>query len=119
MHAIDVISKFDQFNELWTPKIIGEFNGQQLKIAKVKGEFVWHQHEHEDEMFMVLKGELKIQLRDGVVQIKEGEFYVVPKGVEHNPIADEECWIMMCEPAGTVNTGEVHNEKTLADLEKI
>lgn len=119
MDKVNLHQKFSLFNEHWSPKIVGELNGQQVKIAKVEGEFVWHQHENEDELFLVVKGKLRIEFRDKVEELNEGELLVVPKGVEHKPVAEEECWIMMFEPASTLNTGNVQNEKTKSVLEKI
>ena len=105
--------------DFWNPRIVGELNGQQVKLAKLKGEFIWHHHEHEDELFLVLRGRLDMHLRDGVVAIHEGEFYIVPRGVEHKPVAPEETHILLFEPAGTVNTGNVRNERTRETLERI
>ncbi len=114
MNKISLLKKFELFNEHWTPKIIGELNGQQVKIAKVKGEFVWHDHANEDELFMVIKGRLIIHLRDQTIELNEGELYIVPKGVEHKPEAPEECWILLFEPQHIAHTGEV-----ISDLTKV
>jgi len=119
MEKINLTAKFNLFNEQWTPKIIAELNGQQVKIAKVKGEFVWHDHANEDELFMVIKGQLTILQRNGSIQINEGEIYVVPKGVQHKPIAEKECWILLFEPKATKHTGEVVNEKTVGQSDWI
>ena len=119
MKTINVKEKFRLLSDFWDPKIIGELNGQLVKIAKLKGEFVWHHHDNEDEMFYVVKGELIIKFRDKTAVIKENEFIIVPKGVEHKPIADEEVHLMLFEPLETVNTGELKNELTKTDLEKI
>jgi mannose-6-phosphate isomerase-like protein (cupin superfamily) len=119
MEKINLHQKFSLFNEHWSPKIAGELNGQQVKIAKVQGEFVWHQHENEDELFMVIKGKLRLEFRDKIEELSEGEILIVPKGVEHKPVAEEECWIMIFEPASTLNTGNVQNEKTKSVLETI
>jgi len=113
--SINLKGKLEKFSEHWSPKIIAQMNNYHFKLAKVQGEFVWHDHPETDEMFLVVKGQLEIHLRDGVVTLKEGEMYVVPKGVEHKPVAEQECHIMLVEPAGTVNTGTVVNEKTAAN----
>ena len=119
MYKINLLEKFELFDEYWSPKIIGELNGQQVKLAKFKGEFVFHQHENEDELFMVVKGKFKMQYRDKAVEINEGEIIIVPKGVEHKPVADEEVWVMLFEPASTLNTGNVVNENTKTQLQTI
>ena len=112
---VNIPQKFAQFSELWSPKIVGELNGQEVKLAKLKGEFEWHHHENEDEMFFVLKGELDLHLRDEVIHLDPGEFYIVAKGVEHKPVARRECHIMLFEPAATLNTGNLRNERTVKD----
>ena len=112
MKAINLQEKFSLFNDHWSPKIISELNGQQVKLAKIKGEFIWHDHEHEDELFYVLKGEMIMEFRDRKVIVKEGELIVVPKGVEHRPIAHEEVWLMLFEPSETKHTGDVNHELT-------
>lgn len=112
MKKVNLAEKFSLFQEHWTPKIIGELNGQQVKIAKVKGEFVWHDHAEEDELFMVIKGELVIYLREEQITLQEGEIYIVPKGIEHKPFAAEECWILLFEPKQTEHTGNVDSELT-------
>ena len=109
----NLIEKFKLFTEHWHPKIVGELNNSYVKIAKVQGEFVWHQHENEDELFYVVKGILTIRLRDQELVIGQGEFAVIPRGVEHIPVAEEEVWIMMLEPKTTSNTGDVSNERTV------
>ena len=119
MQKVNLIEKFEQIDEYWSPRIAGELNGQQVKIAKLKGEFIWHQHEVEDEFIMVIKGSLLILLPDEQVELKEGEFFIVPRGVQHKPVAQEEAWVMMFEPAGTLNTGNVRSEHTKEDLERI
>ena len=116
---VNLAEKFSLFDEQWSPKIIGELNGQQVKIAKIQGEFVWHHHEQEDELFMVIKGELTIKLPDKDVHLEEGEFLIVPRGVEHKPVAEREAHILMLEPAGTLNTGNVQNERTVQEIEWI
>jgi mannose-6-phosphate isomerase-like protein (cupin superfamily) len=110
MHTVNFAEKFATFKEYWTPKIIGELNGQYLKIAKFKGEFIWHSHKNEDEFFQVVKGKIQIHLRDKVVNISEGEFYIVPKGVEHKPVANEEAHVLMFEPKGTDQTGGIESD---------
>ena len=110
--AINIQEKFYKFSSRWTPKAIAQLNDYQIKIAKVMGEFVWHSHPETDEVFLVMEGKLEIHFRDGMVTLYQGEMFVVPKGVEHKPFAEEECHIMLIEPAGTVNTGEVVSEKT-------
>jgi mannose-6-phosphate isomerase-like protein (cupin superfamily) len=111
---INIQEKLAKFAEHWSPRIIAQMNDYHFKVAKVQGEFVWHDHPETDEVFVVLSGELQIQFRDGVVVLHEGELFVVPRGVEHRPVAEQECHILLVEPAGTVNTGEVVNEKTTA-----
>lgn len=107
--------KFAKFSEHWSPKIVAQMNDYHFKIAKIQGEFIWHDHPETDEVFIILKGHLEIQFRDGNVLLKEGELFVVPKGVEHKPVAAQECHILLVEPAGTVNTGDVVNERTAAN----
>jgi len=119
MDKINLVSKFSQIHEYWKPYIAGELNGQLVKLDKLKGEFVWHHHENEDEMFLVAKGQFRIEFRDKTVWLEEGEFIVVPRGVEHKPVADEECWILLFEPASTLNTGNVENELTLHELGRV
>ena len=110
--AINLQEKFSKFSEQWQPKNIARMNDYHVKIAKVQGEFIWHVHPQTDELFLIVKGTLEIHLRDGVVTLNAGEMYVVPKGVEHKPVATEECHILLIEPAGTINTGEIVDEKT-------
>lgn len=112
MDKVNLAEKFASFSEQFQPRIIGELNGQHVKIAKVQGEFVWHTHDNEDELFLVVKGALTMQLRDGDVHLGEGDMFIVPRGVEHCPLAHEEAHILMFEPAGTLNTGNVRNERT-------
>ena len=116
---INIDQKLSLFNDHWNPRIIGELNKQHVKLAKIKGEFIWHKHDHEDEMFLVLKGTLKIEFRDRTETIQENEIIIVPKGVEHKPIAEEEVSIMLFEPATTINTGALENERTRKNLESI
>jgi len=119
MDKINLSGKFNLFSEYWSPKIIGELNGQQVKLVKLKGEFVFHQHADEDELFFVVKGSFKMEYRNKTVQINEGEMVIVPKGVEHKPVAEDEAWVMLFEPASTLNTGNVTDEKTKTQREKI
>lgn len=111
--VINLAEKFSLFTEQWHPKIAGELNDSYVKLAKVQGEFVWHHHENEDELFFVVKGTLTIKLRDKDLVMREGEFAIIPRGMEHMPLADEECWVMMLEPKTTSNTGNVTNERTV------
>jgi len=119
MSKVNIAEKFSQFNGYWEPKIVGELNNQYVKLAKLKGEFVWHHHENEDELFLVVKGNLTIKLRDGDVELSEGEFYIIPSGVEHMPVAESEVHVLLFEPKSTVNTGNADSEKTSNSLEKI
>ena len=119
MEKINIAEKLNQFKDHWNPRIIGELNGQHVKAVKLKGEFIWHHHDHEDELFLVVKGILKMQFRDRTETIKPGEFIIVPHGVEHKPVADEEVEILLFEPASTLNTGNIENERTKKHLEKI
>lgn len=119
MEKIDLLRKFDLFDGHWQPKIVAELNGQAVKVVKVKGEFVWHHHEHEDELFFVVRGNLVMKFRDRDVELSEGEMIVVPKGVEHKPVALEETWLMLFEPATTLNTGNIRSGRTVAAPERI
>ena len=119
MDKINLIKKFELFSDHWSPKVVGELNGQQIKLSKFKGEFIWHKHENEDELFLVVKGRFRMELRDKTIDLNEGEILIVPKGVEHKPVADEEVWVMLFEPASTLNTGNVIDEKTKRVLETI
>ncbi|MDQ6763024.1 MAG: cupin domain-containing protein [Bacteroidota bacterium] len=119
MEAINLQQKFSLFNDQWSPKIIGELNGQEIKLARVKGEFVWHDHKDEDELFFIIKGTLKIEFREETVVLHEGEMLIVPKGVEHRPIADKEVLLMLFEPANIKHTGNVKHELTVEKYEKI
>src|SRR5215216_855304 len=112
---INFQEKLSKLSEHWSPKIIAQMNDYHLKIAKIEGEFIWHDHPETDEVFIILKGQLEIQFRDGNVILNEGEMFVVSKGVEHKPVANEECHIMLVEPVGTVNTGDVVDEKTASN----
>ena len=115
MDKVNLAQKFAAIGEHWRPRIVGELNGQHVKLAKLKGEFVWHQHDHEDELFLVVQGTLRMRLRDREVVIEQGEFFIVPRGVEHLPVADDEVHVLLFEPAGTLNTGNVENERTVAE----
>ena len=119
MEKINLAEKFSLFKEQWSPKIVGELNGQMVKLVKFKGPFVWHQHDNEDEMFYVVRGSFDMEFRDKIITINESEFIIVPKGVEHRPNAKEEAEVMLFEPASTLNTGNVKNERTLNKLEKL
>ncbi|MCW8892207.1 MAG: cupin domain-containing protein [Deltaproteobacteria bacterium] len=117
MNKVNLKDKFSCFSEHWQPRIVGELNGQHVKLAKLKGEFIWHQHEAEDEMFMVIKGQLTIKLRDRDISLTAGEFFIIPRGVEHLPVAKEEVQVMLFEPKSVINTGNVQNERTLETSE--
>ena len=119
MHTVNIAQKFSQFNELWSPKILGEINDSYIKAVKVAGEFVWHHHDDEDEMFLVVKGQLRMKFRDHEELVRPGEFIIVPRGVEHLPVSDEETQVLLFEPKSTLNTGNVTNERTLAQLDKL
>jgi mannose-6-phosphate isomerase-like protein (cupin superfamily) len=112
MEKINLAEKLAAFSEHWQPRIVGALNGQHVKVVKLKGEFVWHHHESEDEMFLVLKGRLRIEFRDREVDLEEGEFMIVPRGIEHRPVAEEEAHVLLFEPASTLNTGNVVNART-------
>lgn len=119
MSVINIQEKFNLFEDQWSPKKIGELNGQQILLAKIKGEFVFHNHENEDELFMVKKGVLEMHLRDKIITINEGEFYIVPKGVDHKPVAKEEVHILLFEPLSTKHTGDVKADITVENYEEI
>jgi len=116
---INLAQKFDSFKDRWSPKIVGEINDSFVKLAKLEGEFVWHHHEAEDEMFLVIKGSLLMKLRDRDIQIDEGEFVIIPRGVEHLPVAAGEVHVLLLEPKSTLNTGNLTNERTVAELDRI
>lgn len=116
---VNIAAKLALFSEWAKPKIVGELNGQHVKVVKLRGPFIWHHHEAEDEMFLVVKGRFRMELRDGDVHLEEGEFLVVPRGVEHRPVADEEVHLLLFEPATTLNTGNVVDERTQGELERI
>lgn len=116
---VNIAEKFAKITEFWKPYVGAELNGQMLKFDKLKGEFVFHHHKNEDELFLVVKGRFRMDFRDHHEWIEAGEFLVVPRGVEHRPVAEEECWILLFEPASTLNTGSVQNERTLPQLERV
>jgi mannose-6-phosphate isomerase-like protein (cupin superfamily) len=119
MNKVNISDKFAEFNDFYNPRIIGELNGQHVKAVKLKGEFVWHHHEKEDELFLVIKGELKMEFREKTVEVNPGEFIIVPRGIEHRPVAEEEVHILLFEPDSTINTGNIENERTRKILDKI
>ena len=119
MEKVNLPEKFGLFTEHWSPKIAGQLNGQQIKLVRFLGTFVWHHHENADELFLVVKGRLVIQLRDRDITLDAGQFFIVPRGVEHKPFAEDEVHVMLFEPAGTLNTGNVSNERTVHELERI
>jgi mannose-6-phosphate isomerase-like protein (cupin superfamily) len=119
MEKVNIAQKFAHITEYWKPYIAAQLNGQHVKLDKLMGEFVFHHHENEDELFLVVKGRFRMEFRDRQVWLEEGEFIVVPRGVEHKPVAEEECWILLFEPASTLNTGNVLNERTLHELERV
>ena len=115
--VVHIAAKFDKIDAYWSPRIAGELNDSYVKLAKLKGEFVWHQHEQEDELFLVVRGRLLIQLRDRDLWLDEGDFVIIPRGVEHRPVAAEEVHVLLLEPKTTLNTGNVQDEHTVSDLE--
>lgn len=119
MEKVNLAEKFSRFSDHWNPRIAGELNGQQVKLVKFQGEFVWHTHDHEDELFLVVKGGFVMELRDRNIELHEGEFLIIPRGVEHRPVAKEEVQVLLFEPASTLNTGDVKTELTKTDLESI
>ena len=119
MEKVNLNQKFSLIQDYWSPKIAGEINDSYVKLVKFKGEFVWHHHETEDELFLVVKGKLLIKLRDRDVWLQEGEFVIIPKGIDHLPIADEEAHVILLEPKTTLNTGNTQNERTVNNLEQI
>jgi mannose-6-phosphate isomerase-like protein (cupin superfamily) len=119
MEKINLSEKLASFSDYYNPRIAGELNGQLIKLVKFQGEFIWHHHENEDELFYVVKGSFDMHLRDKVITVNAGEFLIMPRGVEHKPVASEEVEIMLFEPATTLNTGNVENEMTVKDLQKI
>jgi len=119
LQKINIEEKLSLFHDHWNPRIVGALNGQLVKLAKFKGEFVWHKHDDEDEMFLVISGTLKMEFRDKTVELKPNEFIIVPKGVEHRPVAENEVSVLLFEPDTTLNTGDVRDELTREDLEQI
>ena len=119
MRRVDLAETFTRFHDHWSPKVVGELNGQLVKLVKFQGEFVWHRHEREDEMFLVVAGAFRMELRDRTVELRAGQFFIVPRGVEHRPVAEREAHVLLFEPATTLNTGDVRNERTLDRLERL
>ncbi len=119
MDTVNLSQKFSLVRDYWSPKIVGELNDSYVKVVKLKGEFIWHHHELEDELFLVLKGTLRMRFRERDVEVQEGEMLIVPRGVEHLPVAAEEVHVLMFEPKSTLNTGNLRNERTVAELERL
>ena len=119
MNKINLREKFSVIDDQWNPRIAAELNGQYVKLVKFQGPFTWHHHETEDELFMVVKGRFRMELRDRHIWLEEGEFLIVPRGVEHRPVADEECEVLLFEPVSTLNTGNTENELTRKELSRI
>ena len=119
IEKVNLRQKLSRFSDCWSPKVVGELNESYVKLVKLKGEFVWHHHESEDELFLVVKGRLLIRLRDRDIELEEGEFVIIPRGVEHLPIATEEAHVLLLEPKTTLNTGNVSNKRTVAELDRI
>jgi mannose-6-phosphate isomerase-like protein (cupin superfamily) len=119
MEKVNLREKLASFSDAWHPRIVAELNGQHVKVVKLRGPFTWHHHEHEDELFLVVRGRLRMELRDRTLELSEGELLVVPRGVEHRPVADEEAEVLLFEPAGTLNTGNVVEARTVAAPERI
>jgi len=119
IETVNVAAKLGSFQDLWSPKIVGELNDSYVKLAKLRGEFLWHHHDEEDELFFVVKGQLLIRLRDQDLWVNEGELVIIPRGVEHLPVAEEEVHILLIEPKSTLNTGNVLNERTVRELERL
>ncbi len=119
IEKVRLSDKFALFQDTWSPKIVGELNDSQVKLAKLQGEFVWHHHDNEDELFLVINGHLIIRLQDGDIHLDPGEFVIIPRGVEHLPVAEQEVQVLLLEPKTTVNTGSVTNERTVTDLKSI
>ena len=119
IEKVNVAEKFKQITDFWNPRVVDEVNGQMVKLVKLKGEFVWHHHEKEDEMFFVVRGRFRMEFRDKHVWVEEGEFLIVPRTVEHRPVAEEEAHVLLFEPTSTLNTGNVRNERTREKLERI
>ena len=119
MNKVNLLEALDQVDEYWSPRVVGQVNDQYIKVAKLKGEFVWHQHDDEDELFYILKGRLAIEYENERVLLEEGDMHVVPKGTQHNPVADEECWIALVETVSTKHTGEVVSDRTRSIEEQL
>ena len=119
MDKVNLAEKLNLFSDHWNPRIVGELNGQQVKLVKFVGPFVWHHHEDEDELFLVVKGRFRMEFRDRDVWLEEGEFLIVPRGVEHRPVAEEEAHVLLFEPTSTLNTGNVRSERTVERLERL
>src|SRR5512137_2685941 len=119
IEKVNLAQKFNRIDEYWSPRIAGELNDAYVKLVKFKGEFVWHQHDDEDELFLVVKGHLTTKLRDGGIELDPGEFAIIPHGVEHLPVAGEEVQVLLLEPKSTLNTGNVQNERTVAELKRV
>jgi mannose-6-phosphate isomerase-like protein (cupin superfamily) len=116
---VNLAEKFARFHDHWSPKVVGELNNQHVKLVKFQGEFVWHHHDHEDELFLVVRGRFRMEFRDRQVWVEEGEFLIVPRGVEHRPVAEQEVHVLLFEPVTTLNTGNVKNERTVDHLERV
>ena len=119
IQKVNLQQKFARFQDYWSPKIVGEVNDFHIKLVKLKGEFLWHHHENEDELFFVVRGKLRMRLRERDLEVNPGEFIIIPRGVEHLPVAEEEVHLLLFEPKSTLNTGNVRNERTVAELERI
>ena len=119
MEKVNLREKLALFQDHWNPRIVGELNGQQVKLVKFRGEFIWHKHNAEDELFLVVQGRFRMDFRDRQVWLEEGEFLIVPRGVEHRPVAEEEVHVLLFEPAGTLNTGDARDERTVVDPRRI
>ena len=117
MNKVNLLEKLSLFSDHWSPKVVGELNGQHVKLVKFQGEFVWHKHDGEDELFLVVNGRFRMDFRDHQVWVEQGEFLIVPRGVEHRPVAEEEVHVLLFEPAATLNTGDVRDERTVDQLE--
>jgi mannose-6-phosphate isomerase-like protein (cupin superfamily) len=116
---VNLREKLSRFSDHWNPRVVGELNGQQVKLVKFLGEFLWHHHDHEDELFLVVEGRFRMEFRDRHVWLEEGEFLIVPRGIEHRPVAEQQVSVLLFEPATTLNTGNVQNERTVANLERV
>lgn len=119
INKVNISEKLSLYDDHWVPRIVGELNEQYVKVVKFKGAYDWHHHENEDELFLVIKGRFTLELRDGSVEVEEGEFVIVPRGIDHRPVADEECHVLLFEPITTLNTGNVRTERTLEELGRI